>query len=1074
MSALSKIAKDFDPNQPRGEDGRWVDTWAYVGDKREIFQMLDHKAFVSDLSDVFGEDPYRDHYSEGKQVYNPVLHGGLPKKGSGQWNEGPAAFAVMEVDPEMERMFGSSARREFKGKMEKIKTVYRGITREEWDQAQERGYLLSDGRGAIVPEWEGTNAGTMAMTAANYLPRDGEGLILQINVEDEDEWFTSDADNYIRTRKRVPLDRIKARTPVYQRRDGKTVGIDGIQKANITWDGDGLQGAGQPRDRMGRWVRLPGKSALKKVGAWELEDGSFGVFHDGNEEPEKTFKSKNGANNYVARKIKEDAAAYRDQVANPKAQKEHSRRTAIQQERDANQLAESARRRALNPVPEKGRAEKKPPLSTSRFEESAEERLPFPGKPSTDQIKELKAWSKINLSDSEGKYAELLARLMQRKGITQDPAVRGEMAEKYGSSSKRLKEVEQKVHDFLFPSGQKEGPKKPAVNIEGGRGRVTTQQRKTMLDNGARKGISLAGNAERPEYMFKANRGENRGKFMKVSRNGSLSPMSEEDARNAAVESKRFWTNWHTNNAARNEELRARKREEQARLGAESAANREQIKERKINAARAWARENGYDEEDSYWWAFFWNDTTLLKVQHDDAQGKKIMGEPIAMPQAERRKMDPKMLEGLLALPDDFDTRKMRGFRPEGPNANKNDEDFVEASSESRTTDPEWESRQRDRQIKYDNLMKKRFEKYKARRPGSKMSFIQFKQNFEQGITKALIGWDGDGVQGAGQPRGRRGQWTRGTGGLSSLAEALSTSPPKGATSRGGASPKGTAQNFDKKKQTIAAGLKPEKPQKGSTHVTSPGGQEVKRATQYGIEEAYYHRNNGAKKITNERLKEIFEDRTKVTQDEFDLISSAKTDKRFDGTDLIRIQAVRSGGAARVNERYVLMKNLKTLLGQDYVKRSGKAERGAGGQVLLHGKEDKRAAAQRNKDNVKRAANMRNTVNAQVRSQMLNDFGDGKRAKCIICGKSVNASEISPERMKPGPMGGKYERGNIAPAHVSCNTATATEAQYKPEEYYQKRMAQFLKVYNKEISAGKLGFVFQKNRKALAGKRPKK
>lgn len=88
-----------------------------------------------------------------------------------------------------------------------------------------------------------------------------------------------------------------------------------ISKAkNPFWDGDGLQGVGQPRNHLGRWTKLPGASVLKKIGVWELEDGTFGVFEDGKEVPVKTYKTKRAAMKYAAKEVELDKTPSRPDV----------------------------------------------------------------------------------------------------------------------------------------------------------------------------------------------------------------------------------------------------------------------------------------------------------------------------------------------------------------------------------------------------------------------------------------------------------------------------------------------------------------------------------------------------------------------------------------------------------------------------------------------------------------------------------------------------------------------------------------------------------------------------------------
>jgi len=93
---------------------------------------------------------------------------------------------------------------------EPITHVYRGMSLGEWEQAMQRGYIKSDQRGTIA-EWEGTNAGLDAATARSYIPGGGEpAIIVRLRVEPGDGWFTIGADDYLRTRVRIPLDRVEA------------------------------------------------------------------------------------------------------------------------------------------------------------------------------------------------------------------------------------------------------------------------------------------------------------------------------------------------------------------------------------------------------------------------------------------------------------------------------------------------------------------------------------------------------------------------------------------------------------------------------------------------------------------------------------------------------------------------------------------------------------------------------------------------------------------------------------------------------------------------------------------------
>ena len=90
--------------------------------------------------------------------------------------------------------------------------LFRGMSEDEFQKSKAQGFIKSDGRGAIMPEWEGTNAGHSAGTAHSYLPSSGPGRIVKIRVNEDDRWFGSNVDSYARTRQQIPWDRIEAHT----------------------------------------------------------------------------------------------------------------------------------------------------------------------------------------------------------------------------------------------------------------------------------------------------------------------------------------------------------------------------------------------------------------------------------------------------------------------------------------------------------------------------------------------------------------------------------------------------------------------------------------------------------------------------------------------------------------------------------------------------------------------------------------------------------------------------------------------------------------------------------------------
>lgn len=53
---------------------------------------------------------------------------------------------------------------------------------------------------------------------------------------------------------------------------------------------------------------------------------------------------------------------------------------------------------------------------------------------------------------------------------------------------------------------------------------------------------------------------------------------------------------------------------------------------------------------------------------------------------------------------------------------------------------------------------------------------------------------------------------------------------------------------------------------------------------------------------------------------------------------------------------------------------------------------------------------------------MLDTFGDGATAPCSFCGAALTLETMTKDRHPiPGRKGGKYVRGNVRPACLSCN-----------------------------------------------------
>jgi hypothetical protein len=91
----------------------------------------------------------------------------------------------------------------------------------------------------------------------------------------------------------------------------KKSGVSKARGSNPFWDGDGLNGVGQPRDHKGQWVRLPGAYKAAKIGVWEHDDGSFGVYEGSTPNakprtPVRTHKTYRAAAKDAANKVVKD------------------------------------------------------------------------------------------------------------------------------------------------------------------------------------------------------------------------------------------------------------------------------------------------------------------------------------------------------------------------------------------------------------------------------------------------------------------------------------------------------------------------------------------------------------------------------------------------------------------------------------------------------------------------------------------------------------------------------------------------------------------------------------------------
>lgn len=870
--------------------------------------------------------------------------------------------------------------------------------------------------------------------------------------------------------------------------------IEDISKANPLWDGDGVQGAGQPRDRRGRWVGLPGPTSIKRIGAFDLDDGSIGIFTDENRRPIKTYKSPSAANKFVSDAIKTDAEEYRKErrrvsdanrrlrqkVEREKADREKASAEAAKEEAKQRKAEDRKREKLFGPAPKQKRQPKPKvsvkaepaPTRRGRVQVGEAERLPFPGRPTADQVQALNKWAKKNMKDEEAKYAGLIARLLLRRQVTQDPKIRGDMSRRYGITPKRLVEIEQDVHEFLFPPNKGPDRKTQVARLRGIAPDISKPQIDNMLALGARSSTPEANppKGKNPTRVFKINKGPQRGKWASVTWDGEVKTLTDKQAQKAVADSRVAWTKrllerWKTDKERRAKLDAAREQQREA-----NDADRKLEREIKIAAAQKWAIKNNLDPDDSYWWALYWNDASLLKSQDDKTSTPIKVGLSEIMV---REKMDPAILEGLLALPD-IDARDMRGHRPGSRKAVKGDEDFEEAKPESRQDAPEWEDRNLSAQLKHQRRLRAAYERYKAKHPKSKITigeFTEYYYNNKMRIPGGTGGkikkaknplWDGDGVQVPGQPRGKGGRWTDGVGGsaLGAAARAMDLGDA-GSRRHHGSTPRRVARVtgtpvLGSKKSAFKNGqlqVKLNRLPRGGKHVMEDAKGKPLQSKPMTPEEAIVRRNVGSSAISNARLKAIWEAYIKSgkmpSQREYDLIVSAGGQRHIDG-DTENIRTKLKSGASVSKSR----SDLFTMLRSQWAVGSGDRSHKRAGIST----ESREKAKAKRRESLK----WNSATQAQKRDQLAEIFSDdGHSSICIFCGDRVMNTRMSLETIKPKSAGGTYTIGDMVPAHRQCNERGNKLAQANPKLYYKKQRALYierysLKIRRRHIAAGRI------------------
>jgi hypothetical protein len=113
----------------------------------------------------------------------------------------------------------------------------------------------------------------------------------------------------------------------------------------------------------------------------------------------------------------------------------------------------------------------------------------------------------------------------------------------------------------------------------------------------------------------------------------------------------------------------------------------------------------------------------------------------------------------------------------------------------------------------------------------------------------------------------------------------------------------------------------------------------------------------------------------------------------------------------------------------------------------------RRASRGSNKNDVPSAAERR-----ALKTWMLGTMGDGITVECAgPCGRQLLFSEITRDRYPvPGRKGGKYQKGNIRPMCVSCNSSDGARALAEERRRRNARNARRRERYaqNKAVKLG--------------------
>jgi len=172
-----------------GNSENWDDRWFEIKQvHRKFTSYLKYGAFSVNNDD---NDVWLNNFVQGLNSSENNTY----RKGDDVTNEFPDLGRDQIYSTQNIRVFRASG----------DKTLFRGVSVDDWNRIKSQGYIDSDMRGAIIST-EGINLAQTPSTAQYYLPHSDQGVILAVNPQGLDLYMLTD--EYIRVFEPIPVGNI--------------------------------------------------------------------------------------------------------------------------------------------------------------------------------------------------------------------------------------------------------------------------------------------------------------------------------------------------------------------------------------------------------------------------------------------------------------------------------------------------------------------------------------------------------------------------------------------------------------------------------------------------------------------------------------------------------------------------------------------------------------------------------------------------------------------------------------------------------------------------------------------------